>query len=57
MQTEVNKFFSLGSAWSGTDEEMVQLYPHTRLAPTAFPCCSACFLVVFHCGHHGAGSR
>ncbi len=30
MQSELNKFFSLGSAWSGTDEEMVQLYPHTR---------------------------
>jgi hypothetical protein len=30
MQAELNEFFSLGSAWSGTDEEMVQLYPHTR---------------------------
>ena len=28
MQAELNKFFSLGSAWSGTDEQMVQLYPH-----------------------------
>jgi hypothetical protein len=30
MQTELNKFFSLGSAWSGTDEQMVQLYLHAR---------------------------
>ena len=30
MQAQLNKSFSLGSAWSGTDEEMVQLYPHTR---------------------------
>ena len=30
MQAELNKFFSLGSAWSGTDEQMVQLYPHAR---------------------------
>jgi hypothetical protein len=30
MQSELDKFFSLGSAWSGTDQEMVQLYPHTR---------------------------
>ena len=29
MQSELNKFFSFGSAWSGTDEEMVQLYLHT----------------------------
>jgi hypothetical protein len=30
MQTEPHQFFSLGSAWSGTDEQMVQLYPHAR---------------------------
>ena len=30
VQTELNKFFSLGSAWSGTDEQMVQLYLHAR---------------------------
>ena len=30
MQAELNKFFSRGSAWSGTDEQMVQLYPHAR---------------------------
>ena len=29
-QTEPNKFFSLGRTWSGTDEQMVQLYPHSR---------------------------
>ena len=28
MQAELYKFFSFGSAWSGTDEQMVQLYPH-----------------------------
>jgi hypothetical protein len=28
MQTELNKFFSFGGAWSRTDEQMVQLYPH-----------------------------
>ena len=30
MQTKPGKFFSLGSAWSGTDEQMVQLYLHGR---------------------------
>jgi hypothetical protein len=30
MQNELNKFFSLGNAWSGTGEQMVQLYPHER---------------------------
>lgn len=30
MQAELNKFFSLGSTWSGTDAQMVQLYPHAR---------------------------
>ena len=30
MQTELNKFSSLGSAWGGTDEQMVQLYLHAR---------------------------
>jgi hypothetical protein len=30
MQTELNKFFSLGSAWSGTDEQMIQLYLQAR---------------------------
>jgi hypothetical protein len=30
MQTKLNKFFSLGSAQSGTDEQMVQLYLHAR---------------------------
>ncbi len=29
MQAGLNKFFSFGSAWSGTDEQMVQLYPHS----------------------------
>jgi hypothetical protein len=28
MQAELNKFFSLGSTCSGTDEQMVQLHPH-----------------------------
>src|SRR5215470_5976075 len=28
VQAELNKFFSLGSASSGTDEQMVQLYLH-----------------------------
>ena len=30
MQAELNKSFSRGSAWSGTDDQMVQLYPHAR---------------------------
>jgi len=30
MQAELNKFFSLGSTWSGTDEQMVQLDPHAK---------------------------
>jgi hypothetical protein len=30
MQAALNKFFSLGSTWSGTDEQMVQLYPHAK---------------------------
>jgi hypothetical protein len=30
MQTELNKVFSLGSAWSCTDEQMVHLYLHAR---------------------------
>jgi hypothetical protein len=30
MQTELNKFFSLGSAWSSTDEQVVQFYLHAR---------------------------
>ncbi len=30
MQAELNKFFSRGSAWSGTDEQMVQLDPDAR---------------------------
>jgi len=30
MQAELNKFFGLGSAWSRTDEQMVQLYPNAR---------------------------
>jgi hypothetical protein len=29
MQAGLNKFFRFGSAWSGTDEQMVQLYPHS----------------------------
>src|SRR5215469_4478004 len=30
VETEMNKAFSLGSAWSGTNEQMVQLYLHVR---------------------------
>jgi hypothetical protein len=30
MQTELNKFFGLGSAWSDTDEQIVQLNLHAR---------------------------
>ena len=30
VETELNKAFSLGSAWSGTNEQMVQLYLHVR---------------------------
>ena len=30
MQTELNEFFSFGRTWSGTDEQMVQLYPHAK---------------------------
>jgi hypothetical protein len=29
MKAKLDKSFSLGSAWSGTDEQMVQLDPHT----------------------------
>jgi len=29
MQAELNKFFSLRSAWSGTNEHMIQFEPHT----------------------------
>jgi len=29
MKAKLDKFSSLGGAWSGTDEEMVQLDPHT----------------------------
>jgi hypothetical protein len=28
MQAELNKFLSFGSAWSGTDEQVVQLNAH-----------------------------
>ncbi len=30
MQAELNEFFRLGTAWSGTDEQMVQLETHGR---------------------------
>ena len=30
MQTELNKFFSFGSVWSGADEYVVQLYLHAN---------------------------
>ena len=29
MQTELNKFFRLGSPWTGADKQMIQLDPHT----------------------------
>jgi hypothetical protein len=30
MQTELDKLFSLGSAFSGTDEQMLQFYSHAN---------------------------
>src|SRR5215831_14010974 len=51
MQTELNEFLGLWSAWSGTDKQMVQLYLHARqcnpirpaisVGPSLGPSCAA----------------